>query len=237
MHLQDVARFIHVQELHFDSTQEARRFVEKYTVRLFRDVAQDRATLRLLAFPDAPAPFVVCKDFFDVPTWYRVSIGRFLIAHEYGAYARLQGIEGVPQVFGRPHPAMMLMEYLSPGEDLWRYQRGELPPEVLTQLQRLVSAMHQRGVIHLDIGHDAHGRFGRETNLIWHEERRRLYIMDPAGALYGLPLPRAIREGLEGHDELGIKKIHDFFFPDLEYSAPAPLKPWALKLFTKLKKI
>ncbi len=222
---------------HFDTAEEARAFVDKYTVKLLRPIGRQKATLRLLEIPNAPAPQIVCKDFLDVPAWYRTTIGRFLIGHEYGAYARMQGMKGVPQIYGRPYSSMMLMEYLHPGDDLWKYEPGQIPPIAFAQLREILLQMHQRGVLHLDLGHDCHRRFGRETNLIWHEGKQQLYIMDLGGALYGIPLPCSVWAGLALHDYLVLTKIHDRFFPDMEYQAPPPLPKWALKLFTFFKKI
>ena len=221
----------------FSNHSEARVFADQHTVRLFRAPAANRATLRLLEFPGAAVGRVVCKDFFDTPDWYRHSIGRFLIAHEYGAYARMQGIKGIPEVYGRPYPDMMFMQYLDGSEDLWKYRPGQLPAVILEQMREILDAIHAKGVIHLDIGHDSRGDFGRETNFMWQEEERQVYLIDPAGALYGTPLPSKVRRALEAHDNLALVKIHDFFFPDLPWQPPEPLPPWGLKLFQKLRKI
>lgn len=223
--------------LKFSSLKEARAFADQHTVRLFRAPAANRATLRLLEFPGEEIGRMVCKDFFDTPDWYRRSAGRFLIAHEYGAYARLQGITGIPAVYGRPHPEMMLMQFLDGSEDLWKYQPGQLPAVILEQMREILDAIHSKGVIHLDIGHDSRGDFGRETNFMWQEEQRQVYLIDPAGALYGVPLLPAVRRALEAHDNLALTKIHDYFFPDLTWQPPEPLPPWGLKLFRRLKKI
>ncbi|MDO5295618.1 MAG: hypothetical protein Q4F00_03100 [bacterium] len=223
--------------LNFSNLKEARDFADQHTLRLLRSPAPNRATLRLLCFPGQEPKHAVCKDFFDTPNWYRRSAGRFLIAHEYGAYARLQGIRGIPMVYGRPHPDMMLMQYLDHSEDLWKYRPGQLPELILEQMRGILDAIHAKGVIHLDIGHDSRSSFGRETNFMWQEEEQQVYLIDPAGALYGLPLPASVRCALEAHDNLALVKIHDFFFPNLEWQPPQPLPPWGEKLFTKLKKI
>ena len=68
------------------------------------------------------------------------------------------------------------MDYLEGGRDLKSIEPGELPPEALDQLRNLISAIHARGVIHFDIGHDSNGDYGRETNLLW--KNGQLYIID-----------------------------------------------------------
>ncbi|MBQ7568416.1 hypothetical protein IJT17_06385 [bacterium] len=228
--------------LKFSNSQSARDFAEQHTARVLRPIKSDRATLRLLDLPDQPIRRVICKDFFDTPRWYRRSVGRFLISHECGAYRRLQGVPGIPAIYGRPHPDMMLMQYIEgaggqAAEDLWKYKPGELPPEVLTQMQDLLTAIHDRRVIHLDIGHDCRRNFERETNFMWDPSQQKVYLIDFAGAFYGMPIPGFIRRGFEAHDNLALVKIHDHFFPDMPYQAPEPLPNWAEKLFTKLKKI
>lgn len=181
--------------------------------------------------------YAVCKDFFDAPAWYRCTVGRILITHECGAYAKLQGMPWIPQFYAHPYPAMMLIEYIDSGRDLCTYKQGELPPAMFQQMQDILQEMHQRQVIHLDIGHDAQGHFGRETNFIWNERLQRLYLIDPAGSVYKMPLPERLRHDLEAHDNLALTKIHDFFFPDMPWEHPQPLSALAYKVFSKLKKI
>lgn len=100
-------------------------------------------------------------------------LGRPQIAREARAYEALAGLPGIPALLGRPDPHTLLLEYVQ-GERLThlRLQPGHGRWAVAT-LQRLVDAMHERGVAHLDLR-------GRDNVLATTDGR--LHLIDFAAA-------------------------------------------------------
>lgn len=207
-----------------------RALLETNTQRLLRPIEPPRATLRLV---ECQGQRAVTKDFFDAPRWYRVTVGRYLIAREIAAYKRLQGVPGIPRLLASPRPDVLVMEYI-PGTELSRLEPGDLPPVALNQLRETLDGMHEAGVIHLDLGHDSNGDIGRETNMIW-SDWGRLYVIDLAGAMLRR-LPSPIFEGLAAHDRLALTKLRRRFFGAREPAAES-LPRWVGGLFRQLKKL
>lgn len=114
---------------------------------------------------DTPEGAVVIKDFKPSPWLIRVTWGRWMIGHEYRLMKRLEGIQGVPQRLFRVDAYAFGMEFLQ-GVTYGDYNRrnhaptrAKIPAEFLEQpfpltffrdLERLVCALHRRGVTHLD---------------------------------------------------------------------------------------
>ncbi len=185
------------------SASQLKDYLNEHTVKLLRGVEPPRATLRQLGCG------LVSKDFLDCSFLYRHTLGNWLLRREYNIYRRLRGLPGIVQNVSMPSSSLLCMDYLEGGRDLKSIEPGELPPEALDQLRNLISAIHARGVIHFDIGHDSNGDYGRETNLLW--KNGQLYIIDFAGSLYGLPRP--VFDLLAVHDRLAIVKVIRKFFP------------------------
>jgi RIO-like serine/threonine protein kinase len=99
----------------------------------------------------ADRPFVV-KDFAGRAPWLRATLGRWLIARELRAYRALAGHPDVPRLLGRLDAHAFALEH-RPGRRLSRQRAAELPPDFLPRLERAVAAMHERGVVHLDLRH------------------------------------------------------------------------------------
>jgi predicted Ser/Thr protein kinase len=91
----------------------------------------------------------IVKDFSKkiLPVrWY----GRWQIRREASIYRRLAGIPGVPKYFGRIGKNAMAIEYIE-GERISHWRRRELPPALFTRLWALITAIHSRGVVHIDL--------------------------------------------------------------------------------------
>lgn len=95
---------------------------------------------------------VVVKDFAPRNTWVRRSFGRWLISREERVYRRLDGLACVPRLLRRLDRDAIVIEY-RPGVLLSRSLAGSLPEEFLAELEATISAMHRRGVVHLDLRH------------------------------------------------------------------------------------
>lgn len=103
------------------------------------------------------------KDFRKSPWWIRWTWGRWMVGHEYRLMRRLEGLGGIPQRVFRVDAFAFGMELL-PGVSLGDLNQANLEAEIrgdraavrrlpgrfFRDLERLVCAMHRRGVAHLD---------------------------------------------------------------------------------------
>lgn len=107
-----------------------------------------RPVVHLLELPGGGR--AVVKDFLPCPAPWRWTYGRYLTGREAAAYARLEGVAGVPRFLGRIDAYALAVEWV-PGRDLGKCPKGSLGPEVFERLGATVAAMHARGVLHLDL--------------------------------------------------------------------------------------
>lgn len=103
----------------------------------------------LVEMPRGP---VVWKDFAPRPSWLRATLGRVAISREARAYSRLGGHPGVPRLLGRVDAVSLVVEYRA-GRPLSRRVRRNLHKKFWDRLDRSIDAMHERGVVHLDLRH------------------------------------------------------------------------------------
>ena len=104
---------------------------------------------------------VVVKDFRARGFIVRHTIGRFSIARECRAYARLESIPGIPAFHGRIDPFAFACEYI-PGRPLRGCSRRSQPAALFTALDRLLESVHARGVAIADLHH--RNVLGRDTD-------------------------------------------------------------------------
>lgn len=129
-----------------------------------------KADLLGLDLGDGP---MVVKDFGGKSAWVRL-IGRLQIARELRAYRALGGIAGVPVLFGRvDHWAIAI-------ERVHGVALG-MPPEYendgparFAQLNRIVSEIHERGVLHFDL---------RAVRNVMVQGDGRVFVIDFASAV------------------------------------------------------
>jgi len=214
------------------SDQAVLKELEDRTIRLLRPIKPPAATLRLIRWRDDTV--AVSKDFFASSNLYRCTVGRFLITRETAAYRRVQGVPGLPRLLDRPHPDVLVIEYVE-GTEVRRLPADALPPEALGQLRQTLDGMHRAGVLHMDLGHDSNGDFGRDTNMIW-SDRGQLYLIDLAGALL-LPLPGPLFRTLARHDRMALTKLRNRFLGGGPPEPDEVLPPWAWRLFQALRKV
>jgi predicted Ser/Thr protein kinase len=94
---------------------------------------------------------LILKDFSSksrLMRWF----GRRQLKREQRALERLQGIDGFPRVLGEILPCALLLEPMRGGA-ITRFRRrtAEDKAPLLDRLDRLIQAMHARGVAHLDL--------------------------------------------------------------------------------------
>ena len=113
---------------------------------------------------ETPEGTFVVKDFRKSPWWIRWTWGRWMIAHEFRLLRALQGMEGVPQRVFRADTYAFGMAFVA-GESLGDFNQRNtetcnsrhfadcrsLPVSFFRDLERVVCAMHRRGVSHLDL--------------------------------------------------------------------------------------
>lgn len=204
-----------------------KNYLDEHTVKLLRGVEPPRATLRQLKCG------LASKDFLDCSEMYRSTLGYWLLHREFKIYKRLEGIEGIVQHVSMPNKRVLCMDYLQGGRDLKLVAPGELPHSALEQLCALIKKIHARGVIHFDIGHDSNGDYGRETNILWKDNK--IYIIDFAGSICNLPRP--LFELLAVHDRMAIVKVIRKFFPEEKIDPhwlPTPMQAKWLRFLRKL---
>jgi serine/threonine protein kinase len=81
---------------------------------------------------------------------FRWTLGLWLIHKEWSIYSRLAGIRGIPQPVERIDRFAFAMEFISGRPIL----RGDLlPSSFFPDLERVLKAVHGKGVIHLDLRH------------------------------------------------------------------------------------
>lgn len=180
---------------------------------------------------------LVSKDFFDSSSLYRLTLGRWLLKREYKIYRMLKGISGVMQDIYLPQRDLFCMEYLDNYSDLRAIAADELPPEALEQLKRIIAAIHERNIVHFDIGHDSSGDYGRETNILWSAEEQRLCLIDFAGSIDISLIPGFISKTMRVSDWLAAVKLCAKFFPDKDPQLPLEITDFDRKILKRLRKI
>lgn len=113
-------------------------------VKFFRHGGGTEPHVALVAHGDARAVF---KDYGRDDGWFSRLIGPLLIDREITAMRRLAGLAGIPVIYKRIDRWGMLIEYL-PAEP---WNKSTPPASAYQRLDRLVSAMHARGVAHCDM--------------------------------------------------------------------------------------
>lgn len=94
----------------------------------------------------------VIKDFAGKHCFFRYTLGRFLIRREWSTLRRLQGLAGIPVEPIRLGPYTLSYRFVE-GETLRSLQRrkARLDRDFFSALERLVSELHLRGFVHLDL--------------------------------------------------------------------------------------
>ena len=120
---------------------------EKKTATL-RKSSSTRPWLYRIEQGDARA---IVKD-YSVNRWvFRNLVGRFLIWREKRAYRRLEGLKGVPALYGVVGGLAVVLEEIRGRSIEGLEKRERLPVEFFEALRDLVERVHRRGVCHCDL--------------------------------------------------------------------------------------
>lgn len=95
---------------------------------------------------------VVVKDFAPRNWLVRKTIGRWITSREVRAYRALDGHPAVPGLLGRLDVFAFAIEH-RPGRRMSRRLAPWLSGGFVEELAAAVAAMHERGVVHLDLRH------------------------------------------------------------------------------------
>lgn len=76
-------------------------------------------------------------------------ISLWMLKRESRIYLKLEGIEGIPKCLGYTDEGLLLQAV--DGKPLSEFRKGEISVEFLDELDKIVSAVHERGVVHSDL--------------------------------------------------------------------------------------
>jgi tRNA A-37 threonylcarbamoyl transferase component Bud32 len=91
----------------------------------------------------------VLKTYRDKPLIIQW-LGRYLLSRERRAYAALQGIPGIPDVLPGAQGLSLAMQQID-GERISHEALKARGDQIIPALTRLIDAMHERGVYHMDL--------------------------------------------------------------------------------------
>ena len=92
----------------------------------------------------------VLKDYRRKNPLTRGLLAPSLVKREFSVLRHLEGIPGIPKAYAILDKRALLLEYIE-GKTINKFRAGELPDGVYLRLVDLVRAMHERGVVHLDL--------------------------------------------------------------------------------------
>jgi len=92
----------------------------------------------------------VLKDYRRKNPLTRGLIAPSLVKREFAVLRHLEGIPGIPKAYAVLEKRALVLEYVD-GKTINKFKAGELPDRVYQRLVDLVGAMHDRGVVHLDL--------------------------------------------------------------------------------------
>lgn len=116
----------------------------------------------------------IVKDFSHNGFWFRNIFGRFLIWREKKAYKRLEGLSGVPALFGSIGGTALIIEEIE-GTDIGALEVIEtLDEKFFKDLKALIDRFHDRGIAHCDLK--------RAPNILLGNDRDP-YIIDWAASI------------------------------------------------------
>lgn len=144
------------------------------------------------------------KDFSKRSWFVRTFIGPFLIRRELAALSRLKNINGIAGRAFRIDRSAMAVEFLE-GDSLERIAPERITVEYLCQLEDLISQMHSRGVVHLDL---------RGLGNVLVRPDGTPGLIDFQAAMCTNHWPKGLRRILEAMDVSGALKRWNYFHPE-----------------------
>ena len=142
----------------------------------------------------------VLKDYRGKNAITRGLLAPRLVRGEFDILRRLEGIPGVPRAYAVVEKRALLLEYIE-GTTIGKFKAGELPDSTFDLLRDAVRAMHERGVVHLDL---------RQKKNILIDGQKRPWLIDFGAAMKG-----KLTAKLRGVDESALLKFKQRNWPHL----------------------
>lgn len=141
---------------------------------------------------------LVIKDFQHSPWLVRKTFARMFVNQELKALQKLQGIPGVSGEHYRLSKVGLAYTHINgtPLRTLSK-QKQQLPVEFFKDLERMVSSMHRRGLVHLDL---------RNMGNILCGDDGKPYFIDFQSAIRYSRFPRWLQGFMRGADMSGVYK-------------------------------
>lgn len=141
------------------------------------------------------------KDFSSRPWWVRRILAPFLLGHELSILERVAGLDGVAGAAFRLDADAIAVEYME-GDSMGRVPKERITPEFLEAFEKLLGAIHARGVVHLDV---------RGTGNVMIRPDGTPGLIDFQASLSTRRFPARLRRLLEDIDMSGaLKKWRDY---------------------------
>lgn len=107
---------------------------------------------------------VIVKDFSLNSFWFRNIVGRFLIWREKKAYKKIDGLIGVPALYGSIGGVALIIEEIQ-GTDIGRKEiMKDLDENFIKDLGNLIDRIHDRGIAHCDLKRAPNIMIGNDGN-------------------------------------------------------------------------
>ena len=117
----------------------------------------------------------VLKDYRGKNLLTRGLLAPRLVKGEFDILRRLEGIPGIPKAYAVVEKRALLLEFID-GDTIGKFKPGELPDSTFDLLRDTVRAMHERGVVHLDL---------RQKKNILIDGQKRPWLIDFGAAMKG----------------------------------------------------
>jgi RIO-like serine/threonine protein kinase len=142
----------------------------------------------------------VLKDYRGKNVLTRGLLAPRLVRGEFDILRRLEGIPGIPKAYAVVEKRALLLEFID-GVTIGKFKPGELPDASFDLLRDTVRAMHERGVVHLDL---------RQKKNILVDARQRPWLIDFGAAMKG-----RLTSTLRAVDESALLKFKQRIWPHL----------------------
>lgn len=177
--------------------------MEYQVLEVIKDKSILTPAIKLINYKDKK---VIWKDYSNRPCWVKKGWGEILINNEFCILQKLKGIKGIPHPIAKTSDGFMV-EYIR-SKFLNKFQEGEIPYEIIQKLETLISQIHNRYVVHLDLA--------QRKNILITDDYTP-YIIDFANALYLRPnvlFSQKLFDYLCLIDKGSLLKFKNRYFPD-----------------------
>lgn len=180
-----------------------RENIDEYVVSTFGHPSPRDAAVKLIEFNGQKAIF---KDLRPATRFSKFLFGRHALKNEYKTYQYLEGVPGIPRPYKLIDDEGFLIEYINCPRTVRK--NLELHPDTFDNCAKIISGIHEKGVLHLDLRNRKNFLLGKDGSV---------HIIDFASALHvpdWLPLRKKIVRWLSVFDKSGILKMKRKLTPE-----------------------